>query len=169
MTPMKRTTVGRPNTAPNMTWAGNLAKVVVPGTGADLDFPSVVVAGIPEGITLLRVEAMLVVSATLDSSSSENQIATGTTDAIYVKVSTGSWGTDDISAIPIEALSFETGADAYGNGGVVYGATDIKAVVSGNGTYNFRSEETNRSEGIEATGASLELHTVAVVIRAWWN
>lgn len=151
-----------------MSFTGNSAKVTVPVTGADLDFPNVVVQNIPTGATILYADATLIVGSTLDSSGSENQIKTGTTDAIYVKVSTGSWGTDDISAIPVDALSYETPASDYGGGGITGGNTDIKSVISGNGTYNFRSEETNRTKGVEATGASLELHTVNIIVRVFF-
>jgi hypothetical protein len=154
-------------TAPTMSWAGTLAKVVVPAVGADLDFPDVVVAGIPTGVTLKRAVATLIVGFTFDTSASENQIKTGTTDDIRMKLSTGSWGTDDLLAIPVPALSFETKLSDYGAGGPVFGNTDIKSILA-NGTFNFRSEETNRTKAIEATGASLELHMVSILVSAWW-
>jgi len=153
--------------APSMVWAGSTAKVVVPGTGADLDFPSVVIAGIPDGVTLKRVDAVLVVGFTLDSSTAENQIKAGTTDAIHVLASGGSWA-NCISAIPVPALSYETPASGYGGGGPIFGNTDIKATVTGNGTWLFRSEETSKTKAIEATGGNLELHVVSIVVRAWW-
>jgi len=152
-----------------MTFSGTSAVVVVPGTGADLDFPNVVVAGLPTGCNILRVDATLVVGSTFDTSAAENQIKTGTTDIIYVKKSTGAWGTDDIAAIPVTALAFETEASKYGGGGIIPGNTDIKSEVDANGTYNFRSEETNRTKGIEATGGNLELHTVNIIVRVWFN
>lgn len=148
-------------------FAGSTGVVTVPGTGADLDFPNVVVQNLPTGVNVVYADAVLVVGSTLDSSASENQIKTGTTDAIYVKASAGSWGSNDISAIPVPALSFETEASKYGGGGVVWGNTNLSSVITGNGTYNFRSEETNRTKGLEATGASLELHTVSIVVRLW--
>jgi hypothetical protein len=154
-------------TAPNMSWAGTLAKVIVPGTGADLDFPDVVVAGIPTGVTLKRATCALVVGFTLDTSTAENQIKTGTTDDIRIMLAGGSWGTNDLLAIPVPALSFETKLSDYGAGGPIFGNTDIKAIIA-NGTFNFRSEETNRTKAIEATGASLELHMVSIIISAWW-
>jgi len=152
-----------------MTFSGTSAVVVVPAVGADLDFPDVVIAGLPSGCNILRVDATLVVGSTFDTSAAENQIKTGTTDAIYVKKSSGAWGTDDISAIPVTALAFETEASKYGGGGIIPGNTDIKSEVDGNGTYNFRSEETNRTKGIEATGDTLELHTVNIIVRVWFN
>lgn len=150
-------------------FAGNTGVVVVPGTGADLDFPDVVVAGLPTGVHVVYADAVLVVGSTYDVSGSENQIKTGTTDAIYVMLDGATWGTNDISAIPVPALSFETAASSYGSGGAVWGNTDISSVITGNGTYNFRSEETNRTKGLEATGTSLELHTVSIIVRVWHN
>lgn len=44
-----------------------------------------------------------------------------------------------------------------------------KGVVTVDGTYNFRSEETNEGKGVEATGGTLELLDVTAVIRVWFN
>jgi len=52
---------------------------------------------------------------------------------------------------------------------VVFGATDIKGVVTVDGIYNFRSDETNETKGVEATGGDLELLDVSIVVRVWFN
>lgn len=143
--------------------------IVVPAVGADLDFPSVVIAGLPADATIIRVDMILIIGAILDTSSAENQIKVGTTDAIYVKKSSGAWGTDDISALVFQALGLQVAADGYRGGAVIFGATDIKSEVDGNGTYNFRSEETNRTKGVEATGGTLELLDVSIVVRVWFK
>lgn len=144
------------------------AIIVVPAVAADLDFPSVVVSGLPSGITIARADFVLVIGALFDTSSSENQIDQAS-KTIRVKVSTGSWGTDDIVALTFANNSLQVDADAYRGGPVLFGATDIKSVVTADGTYNFRSEETNRSAGVTATGASLELLDVSSIIRVWFN
>ena len=142
--------------------------IVLPAVAADLDFPSVVVAGLPSGITIARADLVLVIGALFDTSAAENQIAAAA-KTLRVKLSTGAWGTDDIIALTFANTGLQVDADAYRGGPVLFGATDIKAVVTANGTFNFRSEETERSEGVTVTGASLELLDVTSIIRVWFN
>lgn len=155
-------------TFPSSAGATNSDIVVVPAVAADLDFPDVVVANLPSGLTIARADIVLVIGALFDTSSSENQIAAAS-KTIRVKKSTGAWGTDDIVALTFSQNALQVDADAYRGGPLLFGATDIKAEMDGNATYNFRSEETNRSQGITATGASLELLDVSVIIRVWFN
>lgn len=148
------------------------AIVVIPATGDDLDFPSVVVAGLPASITIARVDYVVVIGALFDTSSSENQVKTGTTDQIFVKLSTDGW--DDTSpkcipALEFTALSLQVPDDGYRGGPLLFGSIDIKLTVTANGTYNFRSEETNKSKGVESTGGGLELLDVTSIIRVWFN
>ena len=145
------------------------APIVVIPVGADLDFPSVVVAGIPSGASIFRADMVLAIGGLFDTSSAENQIKTGTTDELQVKVSTGSWVTNDIPCLYFPALGLQVDADAYRGGAVLFGATDIKSVVVGNGTYNFRSVETTTLKGVEATGATIELLDVTTIIRVWFR
>lgn len=151
---------------PSVASAGPI--VVLPGVAADLDFPSVVVSGLPSGLTIAKADFVLVIGTLFDTSGSENQIDQAA-KTIRVKKSTGSWGTDDIVALTFANLGLQCDADAYRGGPVLFGATDIKAEMDGDGTYNFRSEETNRSEGVTVTGASLELLDVSSIIRVWFN
>ena len=144
------------------------AIVVMPAVAADLDFPSVVVADLPTGMTVARADFVLVIGALFDTSSAENQIDQAS-KSIRVKVSTGSWGTDDIIALTFANNALQTKADSYRGGPTLFGGIDISSVVSGNGTYNFRSEETNRSDALTVTGASLECLDVFSLIRVWFN
>lgn len=155
---------------PSMLFASATPKAViaVPAVAADLAFPDVVVSGLPSGITIARADIALVIGALFDTSSAENQIAAAS-KALRVKLSTGDWGTDDIVALTFVQNSLQVDADAYRGGTVLFGGTDIKSVVTADGTYNFSSEETNRSDAVVATGASLELLDVSVVIRVWFN
>jgi len=151
---------------PSVASAGGI--VVLPAVAADLDFPSVVVADLPSGLTIARADLVLVIGALFDTSASENQIAAAA-KTLRVKLSTGSWGTDDIVALTFAQNGLQVDGDAYRGGPVLFGATDISSKVVGNGTYNFRSEETERSEGVTVTGASLELLDVSTIIRVWFN
>lgn len=158
---------------PNMIFpSASLAIVVIPGTGADLAFPDVVVAGLPSGITIAKADLVLVIGGLFDTSSAENQIKVGTTDQIFVKKAADAWSDGSPKVIPaltFTALGLQVDADAYRGGPVLFGATDIKGVVTVDGTYNFRSDETNETKGVEATGGTLELLDVTAVIRVWFN
>ena len=146
--------------------------IVITDTGADLDFPSVVVAGLPSGCNILRADMALVIGAILDTSTAENQIKTGTTDQLFVKLSTDAWngGAGVVDAcLNFPALGLQVDALSYRGGAILMGATDIKAVVDGVGTYNFRSEETNKTKAVEATGGNLELLDVTSLIRVWFS
>jgi hypothetical protein len=140
--------------------------IVLPAVAADLDFPSVVVSGLPSGITIAKADFVLL-GTLFDTSGSENQVDQAS-KSIRVKLSTGSWGTDDIQALVFGNLSLQTKADAT-RALILNGAIDIKSVVTADGTYNFRSEETNRSEGVTVTGASLEILDAFSIIRVWFN
>lgn len=153
---------------PSLASDANCPIVVLPAVAADLDFPSVVVSGLPSGITIAKADFVLVIGSLFDTSGSENQIDQAS-KTIRVKLSTGSWGTDDIVALTFALNALQTDADAYRGGPVLFGATDIKSVVTANGTYNFRSEESNRSDALTVTGASLEALDVFSIIRVWFN
>lgn len=147
----------------------NCPIIVIPATGADLDFPSVTVAGIPSGANVLRADMALVIGGLLDTSTAENQIKTGTSDQLQVKVSTGNWVTNDIPCLEFEALGLQVDTSSYRGGAVLFGAIDIKSVVTGNALYNFRSVETTTLKGVESTGGGLELHDVSIIIRVWFT
>lgn len=142
--------------------------IVIPATGADLTFPNVIISGLPTGATLISVELLLVIGSIFDTSAAENQVKTGTTDSLWIKASGGSWGTDDIEALVFKALSLQVAASATRGGPVVWGSIDVKSEVTGNGTYNIASRETNRTKGVESTGATLELHDVTTILDVWW-
>ena len=144
------------------------AIIAVPAVAADLDFPDVVVAGLPGGITIARADLVLIIGALLDTSAAENQIAAAA-KTLRIKLSTGAWGTDDMVALTFVQNSLQVDADAYRGGTVLFGAIDVKAKVTADGTYNLRSEETERGDAVIATGASLELLDVSAVIRVWFN
>ena len=111
---------------------------------------------------------VLVIGALFDTSAAENQIA-GAADTLRVKLSTGAWGTDDIVALTFTQNSLQVDADSYRGGVVLFGSTDIKSKVTANGTYNFRSDNTEGGDAVVATGASLELLDVSTIIRVWFN
>ena len=157
---------------PSMLFPSALPKAIiaVPAVGnvADLDFPDVAVAGLPSGITIARADLVLIIGALLDTSTAENQIAAAA-KTLRLKVSGGAWGTDDMVALTFVQNSLQCDASAYRGGTVLFGAIDVKAKVTADGTYNLRSEETERGDAVVATGDTLELLDVSAVIRVWFN
>jgi len=152
-----------------MQFESDVASIVtVTDTAADLDFPSVVVAGLPADRVITRVVAALIIGSLFDTSAAENQIAAAS-KYLRVKKSTGSWGTDDLVAIDFALNGLQVNASAYRGGAVLFGATDVKAKVDGDGTYNFRSVETVRGDAIAATGSNLELLDVSTILRFYFQ
>jgi len=148
-------------------WSDVEDTVTIPAVAADLDFPNVVVAGLPSGAVLTRVICILKCRAIRDSSGAANAI-NGVGKSIRVKKSTGAWNTDDVVAINFDDNQWAAAASAKEAGDVAVGDNDVKSEVDGNATYNFRSEETNRADAIVVDGASLVLHDVQMCIRVYF-
>ena len=127
---------------PNMIFPSATPKaiIVVPAVGGvtDIDFPDVVVAGLPSGLTIAKADIALIIGGLFDTSASENQIAAAA-KTLRVKIAAGAWGTNDIVALTFVQNALQTKGDAYRGGPVLFGGTDIKSVVAADGTYNFRS------------------------------
>lgn len=155
---------------PNMIFpsATPLAIIAVPASAsADIPFPDVAVSGLPSGITIARVDIALVIGSLFDTSSSENQIAAAD-KTLRVKASAAGWAAG-IPALTFVQNSLQVDTDAYRGGTVLFGGTDIKSIVTADGTYNFQSDHDTHNDCVIATGASLELLDVSVVIRVWYN
>lgn len=149
-------------------WSIEADKITIPGTAADLDFPDVVVSGLPSGATLKRVVAILTIRALLDTSTADNYIDAAS-KTLRVKKSTGAWGTDDLVAITFDENGLYCVASTKESGTALVGSHDVKGEVDGDATYNFRSEETNRSDAISALADNLELYDVQVGLRVFYE
>jgi len=151
-------------------WSDIVATVVIPAVAADLDFPSIVIPtdGIPTGVTLISVRAVLKWRKQVDSSGAANAI-NGASKGIRVKKSTGAWGTDDVMAIDVPNNTLATAAGGTEGGDCWIGDNDVDSEVDAVGTYNFRSEQTTRSDAIVVDGASLTLHDVQMGLVVRWR
>lgn len=149
-----------------------IAIIVLPAVGGvtDIDFPSVPVDTLPSGITIAKADWLGLVADLFDTSAAENQVAAAG-KTVRVKKSTGGWATpaDQMVAYTFLQNGLQVDGDGHRAGPILGGGIDIKAIVDGNATYNFRSEQTNNSEGVYVTGASLELLDVSSIIRVWFN
>lgn len=149
-------------------WSSNQDKIIIPGAAANIDFPDVMVDGIPVGVTIFRVVALFKVRAIKDTSGEANYIDQAG-KALRVKKSTGSWGVDDVIAINFDQGQWYIDASSKEGGDVVIGNNDIASEVDVNATYNFRSEQVNRLDAISALVDNLELYDVQCGLRIWYS
>ena len=153
-------------------WSDQAGKITIAGAAGDLVFPSVVVAGLPGGVTISRVIAVLKVKAIKDTSGSDNYIdQAGKT--IRVIKSGASWGTDDLVAVNFDQNQWYTTASTKEGGDVMIGDNDVKGEVDGAATYNFVSAQTalygSRADAISALADSLELYDVQMGLRVYFR
>lgn len=149
-------------------WSAPEDKLTVDSSAADIDFPDIVVAGLPSGLTIRRIVLIFTCRAILDTSGSDNYINSAS-KTLRVKKSTGTWGSDDLIAITFANQSLYCVASSKEAGPVLVGDTDIKSEVDGDATYNVRSDETNRSDAIVSLGDDLELYDVQVGLRVFYS
>lgn len=133
--------------------------IQIDGAAADLDFPDVVIANLPDGAVIDRVLAYLWFRAIKDTSTAANYIDAAS-KTLRVKKSTGSWGTDDLVAITFDNSSLYVAASTKEGGTLIMGSANLASEVDGNATYNFRSEQTNRADAISALADHIELYDV---------
>jgi len=110
-----------------------------PGEAADVNLPDVVVLGLPAGISLVRVVAILKVRA-IENTSAAGTNAIAGAQAIRVKKSTGAWGVDDVAAIDLADNLWLLAASTRESGDVLIGDRDVKGEVDEDATYNLRFE-----------------------------
>ena len=134
----------------------------LPAVAADVTLPAVAVSGLPSGISLTRVVALLKVRA-IENTNAGGANALDGVQAIRVKKSTGTWGVDDIAAITLPDNLWTVAASTRESGDVLIGDIDLKAKVDGNGTYNLRFE--NALVDL----ASLRLNDVMVGLRFFYE
>ncbi len=128
-------------------------------TAADETLPSVTVAEIPAGATILRVIAIISIGAFEDSSGSENKFVLAGTEHIQVDKSGGTY----IDAIKLLNNMWLTGANAIRGGLVMIGDIDVASEVDANDTYEFRIENA------DVTGNNLLLRDVQVGLRVYFT
>ncbi len=111
----------------------------LPAYPTSIDLPDVVVSGLPAGISLIRVVAILKVRA-IENTSGGGSNAINGAQGIRVKKSTGTWGFDDITAINLPDNLWNIAAATRESGDLMIGDSDLKPAVDGQGIYNFRFE-----------------------------
>lgn len=143
------------------------AKVTVTNSAADLDFPDIVVSGLPSGLTLIAVHFVLAIANLKDTSAAANYI-NAASKSLRLKPDAGTWLANSVIGLTLDQNSLYVSASGERGGPVLFGP-DIKTNISADGTYNVRSEETNHGDAIVAAGADLELHDVDVGLRFYFK
>jgi len=145
-----------------MTWWSDVdPQESITTPAGNVSLPSVVVSNIPSGATIVQVIALIKVRA-IDNKSSSGINAINGAQNIRIKVSTGAWGTDDITAINLIDNQWTVAASTREYGDVQVGDNDVKSVVTGNATYDFRI-----TSGL-VDYATLNLNDIQMGIRVWW-
>ena len=129
--------------------------VTLNATAADEALPDVVIDELPNGLTVVRVVAMLKFRAIEESSGASNSIVLAGTEHIQVRLSGGTF----VDAIQLVAGELEVAGTSRDGGDVLIGSINIKADVKVAGTYNFQIENA------DVTAASLLLRGVQTGLR----
>lgn len=133
----------------------------LPAVAADTAFPDIVVSGLPSGITLARVVLLLKVRA-IENTNAGGPNAVNGAQVIEVKEDSEAWAAA-ITAMNMADNMWAVAAATREFGDVVVGDNDIKATVSGNGTYNVQWADAL------VDLASLRLNDVQVGFRIFWE
>lgn len=142
-----------------------IANITAGGEAGVVSLPDVVVAGLPTGVTIIRVVALLKIAIIKDTSGSDNavDVATG-----HVEVQKGGAG-GYVTAIdiPEDAWSVDVSEATERGGDVMIGDNDLGPSgankVDGNATYNFEFDD------IGSDGTNLQLVDVMVGLRVYYT
>lgn len=143
-------------------WSDVSALLSITDSSASLNCNNVVVTGLPSGVTIIRVVALLKIQFIRDTSASDNAINNA---SMTLKVDADSGYTSTVTAIDIPdnswAVDVSTSPDLSGD--IIEGDNNIKTEVTENATYYVRFENA------QADGANLELHGVQVGLKIYFT
>jgi hypothetical protein len=137
-------------------WSASMETFTIPAADADTAItPTVVVAGLPAGCTIIRVVAMFkyrkvsAVAASAINGAQEFQVD---------DVANTGW----LDCINLEDNQFTLAAGDAEGGDVLIGSIDIKARVDADDTYDFQLDEGHADSALVFTG-------VQVGLRVWYR
>jgi len=139
-------------------WSDSDDVIDLPAVAAPITLPSVVVSGLPSGMTLERVDVILKVRA-IENTNAGGPNAIQGAQVIQVQKGAGAW----VTAINLPDNLWTVAASTRESGDVLIGDNDVKATVDGDGTYNFRLP----SALVDL--ASLRLNDVLVGLRFFFS
>lgn len=129
--------------------------------GADHALPNCVVAGLPAGITIIRVVAILKIALIKDTSTADNAINGAT--SLKVDADSGYGSLVTAIDIPDNSWAVDVSEATERGGDVMVGDNDIKAEVTGNATFYARLED------IVCDGNNLKLKDIAWGLRIYFT
>jgi len=134
---MSMLTKSRPQARQTVDFWSDVDDVVdLPAIAADTALPSVVVSGLPTGLTLDRVVAMLKTRA-IENTNAGGPNAINGAQNIQVRKGAGAW----VNAINLTDNQWLVAASTRESGDVLIGDNDLKATVDGDATYGFQIDE----------------------------
>lgn len=139
-------------------WSDVDDSISLPAVAADTALPDVVVSGVPSGVTIDRVVAMLKVRSIENTSASGANAINGAQN-IQVRKSSGSW----VAAINLANNQWTVAASTREAGDVLIGDNDLKTTVDGDATYNFQFADAL------VDYANLQLNDVIVGLRFYFS
>jgi hypothetical protein len=142
-------------------WSENTPEIALTTTIADHNLPNCVVAGLPSGITIIRVVAILKIALIKDTSGADNAI----NGATSLKVDSSPLYDSLVTAIdiPDNSWAVDVSEGTERGGDVMIGDNDIKTEVTGNGTYYGQLTD------IVCDGNNLKLKDVAWGLRVFFT
>lgn len=145
-------------------WGTNNAALSITTTAGTLSLTSntVVVAGIPTSATVTKVVALLKIASITDTSGSDNAIV-GSTMVLQCDAASGFTSPTTAISIPDNSWAIDVDAGQTRGGDAIIGSADIKAEVTGNGTYYFRFVNA------DCDGNNLILNDVLVGLRVYFT
>ncbi|MCL0088761.1 hypothetical protein M1O54_00100 [Dehalococcoidia bacterium] len=142
-------------------WSTQVPKIVITSIAGNPGFPGISVSGLPLGVGIVRVVAMLKIRALKNTSGIDNFLKQDA--AIAVMLAGGSWGVDDTPAINLVRDQWHVIGGVKESGDVMIGNNDVKGVVSGDGVYLLRGNN------MAASGDNLELYDVQTGLRVYFR
>ena len=130
----------------------------LPAVAADTPLPSIVVSGLPVGVSIDRVVAVLKVRA-IENTNAGGPNGIDGAQNIQVRKGAGAW----VNAINLADNQWLVAASTREAGDVLIGDNDLKATVDGDATYGFQFDEAL------VDLASLRLNDVIVGLRFYFS
>jgi hypothetical protein len=144
-------------------WSAPVAAVAITAAESNINLPNVVVAGLPAGATITRVEVLFKCRLIRDSSTADNAVHDLDAD-FFISVDADPARASKVNAIAIleDFWSVDVSTSPDTGGDVIVGSTDVKAEVTVDGTYYLTMDNA------QADGANLNLLDVMVGLRIYW-
>ncbi len=139
-------------------WSLPQEEVALTGTAGDKSLPSVVVAGLPSGATVVRAIAMFKFRAIEAITFAGTNALEGAQEIQVKENASGSF----IDAINFVDAQFGLAQDTREGGDTITGAIDVKGEVDANDTYAFQWDEA------EAEETGINFNDVQTGLRIWY-